>query len=204
MKKELLEKSILETLPQVSFIVDQVGLALKFAEEGLSENDYLKTLESTLKVAQYTAQVSNMSFYKYHLVIASLICDLPDVMEGEKYDVFRTASKSIENTVLKTRVSKELTEKRGCFNALSLHLAAVSRENQDYFASMLCHILADLEDVTKGMKAAGVKSPITPSDYITILGYSYVIQNIAGEPSITGRSHDLINEIRIILNELAF
>ena len=204
MEIELLEKSILEKLPQIGFIVDQVGLAMKFAKEELAEGDYIKCLKGTLKVAEYTSKVSEANFFKYHLVVASLIGDLKNITESEKFEVFKTASGSVEDTINHTVISKDLIEERGCFKAMSIHLVPLSKENQDYFACMMCHILSDLEDITAGMNKAGVKSPITPSDYVTILGYSFVMQNILASASILGPTCEITNQIQIILNELVY
>lgn len=202
MEIELLEKSILEKLPQVNFVVDQVGLAMKMAKEELSKDDYYKTLVVTSSITDYALKVSEIGFFKYPLVIASLLADIPNV--EEKLEPFKSASGAVENAVLKTRVSEELIKKRGCFKALCIHLVPLSKENQDYFACMLCHILEDLKDLTAGMKEAGVKSPITPSDYVTVLGYSYVMNSVYSGASVIGQTATIVNEIQIILNSLVY
>ena len=200
----LLEKSILEKLPQIGFIVDQVGLAMKFSKEEQSEGDYIKTLKGTLKVAEYASKVSENNFFKYHLVIASLIGDIPGITNSEKFEVFKTASGSVEDTIKHTLIGDNLIKERGCFKATSIHLVPLSKENQDYFACMMCHILADLEDIVAGMKKVNVKSPITPSDYVTILGYSYVMQNVLASASIIGATAEITNSIQILLNDLVY
>ena len=202
MEIEVLEKGILEKLPQTNFVVDQVGLAMQIAREALAESDYTKTLKVTARIADYASKVSEVGFYKYPLIVASLLADVPNI--DEKIVPFKSASGAVEAAVAKTRVSEEMIQKKGCFKALCLHLVPLSKENQDYFACMLCHILEDLEDLTAGMKEAGVKSPITPSDYVTILGYSYVMNCVYSSATITGYTSTIINNIQIILNDLSY
>ena len=204
MNTDLLEKSILEKLPQIAFIIDQVGLAMKLAKQELSESDYNRVLKGTLNVAAYTSEVSESNFFKYHLIIASLLGDIPNILNDEKFEPFKTASGTTESTIEKTRVPEELIKERGCFKAISIHLVPLSRTNQDYFACVLCHILANLEDLTEGMKEADVKAPITPSDYVTILGYSFVVQNIMSGAEIVGPTASIFNKIQILLNDLVY
>lgn len=204
MNVELLEKSILEKLPQVTFIVDQVGMAMKLAKEKSPEGDYAKNLKGTLNVVNYAAEVSESNFFKYHLVIASLLGDIPDILSDTSFEPFKTASGATEDAIKNTIVPKETIENLGCFKATSVHLVPLSHNHQDYFACMLCHILADLEDLTEGMKEANVKAPITPSDYVVILGYSFVIQNVLASAQVVGPTASILNKIQILLNGLSY
>lgn len=201
MNIEVLKRGIMDELPQIPFIIDQVGEAVAWAEEVLEEGALIKTLETAGKIAKWVATISDLNFYKVHLVIASILADIPDAMNNERFNKFDSASKSVENVLQNIVVPKEDTETRGCFNALTVHLVQLSKKNEEALAVMLHKVLADLEELTTGIKAAGVKTPITPQDYVTVLGYALVIANIRmSNLSLLNYNRELINNISIILN----
>ena len=98
-----LENSIIEGLPQIPYIIDQVGAALKWAHEELKEAEYEELLRVVLDVANYTKEVSEPNFYKTHLIIASVLSALKNPKENKKFEVFDTASKAVERTLYRAR-----------------------------------------------------------------------------------------------------
>ena len=207
MEKEMLEKiqnlkrAIMEEIPQIPFVQDQVGFALKLCVEYHREADVVKVLEAALEVAKYVKSISEINFYKTHLLVASLIGDIPNIIEDDRFKVFKTASQSVEKAIQKVSVDPKLMEERGCFNAITIHLTRLAKEDEECFVIMLYGILYDLKEVIAGMKKAGVKAPITPQDYITIMGYAYVMANLRmANLSLLFTTKDVINEIEIILN----
>lgn len=200
-KIELLRKAILAEVPQVPFVLDQVGAAIDWSVEGHQEGVIVKTLETALDVAKYVKSISEPNFYKTHLLIASLIGDIEGVMEDEKFSMYKTASGATEKVIKAINLDNELIEKYGCFKALNIHLANAYRSSEEYLMLLLYGILHDLKDITAGLKQAGAKAPITPQDYISVLGYAYTIQNFKiSNFNLLDKTRVLLNEIDIILN----
>lgn len=198
---QVLKKSILEQVPQVPYVLDQVGFALKLCVEYHDEGVVIKVLETALDVAKYTKKVSELNFYKTHLLIGALIGDIPNILQDERFKIFDTASKSVEETIKKITIDEKVSAEKGCFNSIALHLALLARADEDCLVVMLYGILHDLEEVTSGMKGVGVKNPITPQDYITILGYAYVILNFRmNRIPLLNTTKEVLDKIEILLN----
>ena len=199
---DLLKADIIAQVPQVPFVIDQVGSAIDWCVEVNSEKgDVVKLLECALEVATYIKNTSEPNFYKTHLLIATLIGDIDDVFENSKFDQFRTASGAVEKAIKEIRLDPNTVKERGCFNALNIHLAKLARTNEDYLVLALYGILCDLKEITAGLKKANVKTPITSQDYITVLGYAYVLANLRMTGIIfLDKTQTLINKIAIILN----
>lgn len=205
MTAELLEKSILELVPPVPYVVDQVDAAMKWVKEEKEEGEYLKALRTALKVAEYAAKVSNPNFYKTHLIVASLLSNVADPINNEKFKIFDTASKSVEKALKSITIDPKLQEEKGCFKALILQIVPLLKVEQDYVVIMLCGILEDLEEISRVMHKAGVKSPITREDYVILLGYSMVITSLyQSKQNILNDTATVLNDIQIILNNLSF
>lgn len=201
MQIENLKKGIINELPQIPFIIDQVGDAIAWAEEVLNEGELIKTLKVANTVANWVATISDPNFYKTHLVIASILADIPDAMSNERFLKFDSLSKSVENTLQSIKVNSEETKSRGCFNALTIHLVQLARKDEEALAIMLYKVLNDLEELIVGIKSVEVKTPITPEDYVTVLGYALVMANIRmSNLSLLNYNQELLNQINIILN----
>ena len=200
-KIEKLKESIIEELPQVPYVLDQVGEALDWCIESHEEGVITKLLETALDVARYAKEISDPNFYKTHLVIAALLADIPNVFEDERFQKFNSTSGIVEKSVRNVTIDKSLIEKRGCFNSLNIHLTNISRVDENCMVVMLYGILHDLEEVVAGLKSVETKSPITPQDYITVLGYAYVMANLRmANLKLADRTKVLINKIEILLN----
>ena len=205
MTEELLKNSILELVPAVPFVIDQVAAAMDWVKEEVEESEYLKALRVALKVAEYTTKVSNPNFYKTHLIIASLLSNVKNPLENEKFKMYDTASKSVELAVKATTIDPKVQEDRGCFKALLLHIVPLLKVNQDYVVVMLCGILEDLENISRVLDKAGVKAPITREDYVILLGYDMVISAIyQSKGNILNDTASILNDIQIILNRLSY
>jgi len=200
--KETLEKEIIEILPQVPYILDQVGAAMDWVKSVKKEGEYINTLKFVVDVAKYVNQISNPNFYKTHLVIAALLSDLENPTTNEKFNVFRTASNSVENTLKKLQIDPKLSEERGCFKAVTIHLVQIGRESQELFTILLYNILCDLQEIISGMEEVEVKMPLTAADYIKILGYAGVMANLRmSNLEYSDATRKVVNEIEIILNK---
>ena len=205
MSLKKLEQGIIENLPQIPYIVDQVGEAMKWLKEEVSEEKYEEYLIKTSKVAEYTKNISEANFYKFHLVIASLLMGLGiNPLSEKRFEIFDSPSKSVETALKNLMEDPEVVKTRGCYQALTMHLSNLARTDQDCFIVILMFILCDLEELKAGM-TGDVKSPVTKDDYINVLGYAFVIVNIeVSNLPLRNEARDILNKIRILLNSLSY
>ena len=198
---DLLKRDILAEVPQVPYVLDQVGHAIDWCIEANDEGSVVKVLKTSLDVAKYAKSISEPNFYKTHLLIASLIGDIDNVKEDAKFEMYNTASGIVAKTIDEIIIDKNLIETRGCFNALSIWITNLARTNEESFVVMLYGILNDLKESVEGLKAVNEKAPITPEDYVQILGYAYVLSNLRmSNLSLLDSTREIINQISIILN----
>lgn len=197
-----LEDSIIEQLPQIPYVIDQVDDALKWAKEALNESDYNRMLKVTYDVAEFTKSISEPAFFKTHYIIASIIGDIENVKKDERFGRFDTASKSVEKTIDLLRIDPKAIEDKGCFTAIAMHLIPLAKKDIDVFTISLFSIKHILKEIIEGMKKANVKTPITRSDYITVLGYALVMANIRmTDIKMSNSAYKVYNDIAIMLNE---
>ena len=196
-----LEESIIEQLPQIPYVIDQVGEALAWAKEELDEGDYNRILEIAYDVTEFTKTVSDPNFFKTHCVIASILSNIKDVKKDERFKKFDSASKSVEKTLNDITIDPKLIEEKGCFKAMMLHLIPLAKKSMELFTIELIEIKHDLSEILKGMKEAGVKAPITGKDYVTILGYALLFANIRmANLKMTNEAYKIYNDVSIMLN----
>ena len=199
------EQSIIEILPQIPYVIDQVGEALKWAKEEAPEGTYNKIVDVAYEVAEYARSVSDTNFYKTHLVITSILSNIEKAVENDRFSTFDTASKATEKALQAYNIPVETIEKYGCFKAILMHLVPLAKENEDLFAVALIGIKHDLQEILKGMEKANIKSPITSEDYITILGYSFVMANVRmARLNLLDKVHKIYNDIEILLNSISY
>ena len=200
-----LEQSIYEVLPQIPYVIDQVGSALQWAKEELSEGDYYKTLKITNEIAEFAASISNPNFFKTHLVVAGILSSIPDVLTKERFKEFDTTSKAVENALKAISIPPEKVKERGCFKSVLLQLIPLAKQDETLFALALIGMKNDIQEVIEGMEKANVKEPITSKDYITILGYALVMANIRmADLKLLDRTYKIYNEIAKLLNGLNY
>lgn len=200
-----LEQGIIEMLPQIPYVIDQVGEALKWAKKEVSEGRYNKVLKTTYEVAEYAKSTSDLNFYKTHLVLANILSNIENATKQEKFSIFDTASKSTEKDLEALEVPEESIKKHGCFKAILMHLVPLAKKNEDLFAVALIGIKHDLQEIIVGMEKAKVKAPITSEDYITVLGYSFIAANIRmARLNLLDKVHKIYNDIEILLNSISY
>ena len=196
-----LEKSIIEQLPQIPYVIDQVSEALTWAKESLDEGDYNSLLELTYDVTEFTKRVSDPNFFKTHYVIATILSSIEDVKKNERFSKFDSASKAVEKTLDSITVLPKDVEDKGCFKATLMHLIPLAKTNMDLFTINLIGIKHDLEKIRKGTQDASVNSPITADDYIIILGYALIMANIRmANLTLTNEAYQVYNDISVMLN----
>ena len=198
-----LEDGIIEQLPQIPYVVDQVGEALKWAKEVLNEGEYNRMIRSTREVAEFTKAVSDPNFYKTHYVIAAILSAINGVvpLEGERFAKFDSTSKAVEKALKALVINPKDIEERGCFKAILLKLVPLAKENMELFTVGLIGIKHDLLSILEGFKVANVKTPITGNDYISVLGYALVMANLRmANLKLTNEAYKVYNDISIMLN----
>ena len=196
-----LEKSIIEQLPQIPYVIDQVSEALTWAKESLDEGDYNSLLELTYDVTEFTKRVSDPNFFKTHYVIATILSSIKDAKKNERFSKFDSASKAVEKTLDSITVLPKDVEDKGCFKATLIHLIPLAKTSMDLFTINLIGIKHDLEKIRKGAQGANVNSPITADDYIIILGYALIMANIRmANLTLTNEAYQVYNDISVVLN----
>ena len=196
-----LEDSIIEQLPQIPYVIDQVGEALNWAKEVLPEGDYNHVLKTVYEVAEFTKSTSDPNFFKTHYVVGAILSNIKGALEDERFAKFDSPSKAVEKTLKALIIDPKDVEEKGCFKAIILHLIPLAKQNMDLFTLCLIGSKNDLLSILEGMKGANVKSPITGNDYITILGYALVMANIRmANLEMTNAAYKVYNEIAILLN----
>lgn len=205
MSLEKLEKSIYELLPQIPYVIDQVGEAIKWTKEELKEGELNKALKVAYEVTEFASKISTPTFFKTHLVLASLLSNIPDVLTKERFSTFDTASKATEKAIQKLVVDPKKNDEYGCFKSVLVHLVPLAKEDETLFAVALIGIKYDLEEIVEGMKKADVKTPITAKDYVSILGYALVMANIRmANLKLLDRTYEIYNDIIKLLNGLNY
>lgn len=200
-----LEQSIYEKLPQIPYIIDQVGSALNWAKDELSEGEYYKTLKLTDEVADFVVSISNPNFFKTHLVIASILSSIPDVTSKEKFKEFDSTSQAVKNTLEAILVPLEKVKENGCFKATLLQLVPLAKQDETLFTLVLIGIKQDLQEVLEGMKKVDVNEPITSKDYVSILGYALVMANLRmANLKLLNRTYIIYNDILKLLNNIKY
>ena len=196
-----LAKSIIEELPQIPYVLDQVGEALAWTKEELDEGEYNRMLKTTYDVTEYVKTISDPHFFKVHYVIATILSHLENPLENPRFSKFDSASGAIEKALRSLTVPNSKVEEKGCFKSLMLHLIPLAKENIELFTIILINIKNDISSITEGIKKAEIKSPITSSDYVTVLGYALVMANIRmANLTLAGGAHKIFNDITIMLN----
>jgi hypothetical protein len=196
-----LEESIIEQLPQIPYVIDQVGEAMAWAKEDLDEGEYNKILQVAYEVAEFTKTVSNPNFFKTHYVIATILSAIENAKSNERFSKFDSASKAVEKSLDAIVIDPKSIEEKGCFKSVMLHLIPLAKEDMELFTISLIGMKNTLNFVLEGIKQANVKSPITAGDYITILGYALVMANIRmANLKMTNEAYKVYNEISVMLN----
>lgn len=196
-----IEDSIIQELPQIPYVIDQVSEALAWAKESLNEGEYNRVLKITQDVISYTKGISDPNFFKTHYVIASILSNIEVSKTDERFAKFDSASKAVEKALDDLIVKPEDIEKNGCFKTVLLHLIPLAKKNMDLFAISLIAIERTLAEIVEGIKNTEVKSPITANDYITVLGYALLIANIRmANIKMPNAVYEIYNKISIMLN----
>ena len=86
-----------------------------------------------------------------------------------------------------------------------MRLVPLAKKDENLFATALIGIKHDLEEVVEAMKKANVETPITAHDYVTILGYAFVMDNIRmARLNLLEKAWKVYNDITVLLNGIRY
>lgn len=97
-----------ELLPNVPFVVEQVGQALKLVQEANVEEEVkVRAIDQAIYLTTLANKFSNPNFYSYRPIVCALLSVL-----GEEADLemFRTETNSVLKTLAELREFKKLLE----------------------------------------------------------------------------------------------
>ena len=116
---ENFKKGIMEMVPQVPYVIDQIGEAMNWVTEEVEEGAQYRVFKTAYEVAQFAKAISEPNFFKTHLIITSLLSALNgDITKKERFAKFDTASKAVEKSWKELKITEEEVEKHGCFKSL--------------------------------------------------------------------------------------
>lgn len=196
----LMEKEIYNYVPQIPFVVDQVGAAMAWAKENCEAKglNYEKTLNFALEVAKYVKSISEANFYKTHLLIGAFLMDVEKPTENSKFDIFKTASCSVEHTLEALCMPEYMNEKFGCFKALTMHEVQMAQNNESCFVVTIISMIQDIIEIRN--KVREQKEPLSHVEYITILGYDRVLTNVQmSNLNLLNTTRNYLNNLNVLL-----
>lgn len=205
--KEQLSKSIIEQLPQIPYIVDQVGLAIDKVFEKLQTEEALKVLEDTLSVIDYTLKVSQPQFFKTHLVLVSLLASISSKLSEEELSKFDTASGTFKQKFEQYRIDKSNVEKVGEYKATTMHLTNLAQNEQDLFTLSILNINSLLEKFLNMKQEVALDEDYKKMTQYTVMGYAVVEVNlrmILNNINLLQPSRDAYNRFMILLNKFSY
>ena len=139
---ELLVKSIMAELPQIVFVTEQVATAIELAKENLSEDGFNRALRVTLEVTKFARETSQENYFKYHLVVITVLSSVPEVTKLKGFKKFETMNNIVEAGISELETTaEELT--RGDYKGLLLKLARLYNSNQELFLVTILEMMDD-------------------------------------------------------------
>lgn len=172
-KTDMLINSIMEYVPQVTFVLEQIGQAINIAKENYSEAELEEVLKVTVKVAKYAKEVSNSeAFFKYHLIVISLLQNIEDM---SKLSMFETQSNKVINGIQALNTSEEDVKAKGWVRATVLQLANLYNTDQDLFAVSMLSMQEILDKIATSYATTKV---LTNEENIAVLRLALVEQTI--------------------------
>jgi hypothetical protein len=170
MTVEKLIKSIVAELPQIPFVTEQVGAAIDLAKKELDEEQLEKTLRITLEVTNYARQTSSDNFFKFHLVVISLLRNIPNIQKNKRFSMFETVSNLVGNK-LSLLEETETEIERGKYKGEILKLIRLFNADQDLFLLEIITLIDELKPLT-------LKEELSVEELLDIVGYAYVENNL--------------------------
>lgn len=135
--------SIMENVPQVPFVVEQIGQAINIAKVEYDDKKLVKILENTIEVSKYAKEESKSTqFFKYHLIVISLLKDIKDMT---KLKPFETQSNKIVNSIKLMQLDEKEINKKGFVRATALHLMQLFNLDQELFMISIIEIQQELD-----------------------------------------------------------
>jgi len=173
-----------ELLPSSPFVVEQVGQALKLAQEVGNEEALVKALDQAIYLAGLANKFSNPSFYAYKPIVCALLSLVED---EESLEVFKTETNSVLVTLAELKHFTELLETN-------------TNEACTYFAQSILN-QTDLPLIGFAWMIEHVKT----GEQLEILKIAYLSMNvILSKFEFTGATYEAYNDMLKALNKAQF
>lgn len=156
---------IMAKIPANPFITDLVARAFQIFIKYNSMGDLIDTpeyfiksrLSTVSKVASFVTSISNPAFYKYHLIMASILAGVPE----NEYDFLDSPAKNITKV---TTALTELLNAEGCKDKWNA-LFNIGKDDSELLAIALM-FLTDEVEMIKGDEAPNV--PLIMDGYLEV------------------------------------
>ena len=173
--------SIMSKLPQNPFIIDVVGKAIEICAK---YTPYTDNLDSVLELAdattEYVSKYSSATSYKYALIVAPLLVDIP----YDKYEVIDTASGTVKEYV---EAFSDLILADGWKNTW-IQLNNLVKKDPDLLYPALYNMVQLLEIMTK-------QETLSINDKYQLAGMAYIEVSLRKSAiTIPNRQYELYNK----------
>lgn len=172
--------AIMAHIPANPYIVDLVARAINIAFENLPESTFTSRLVIVTKTAEFVGKNSNPSFFKHHIIMASILYGLDE----EVYKALDTPAKVL--TEATTALTKVLCSE-GCKDKWNA-LYKIGTTDEDLLAAALIALNADVVSLSS-------HAPLTHEEEIRLIADGYIevcLRN--SKVTITNAVYPIYNE----------
>lgn len=142
--EQKLIQSITGELPQIDFVVDQVGAALALAADTLTERQFHRALRIAVNVTKFAKETSEPQYFKYNLIITALLKDVQNLSSHAGFKTFDTTSNIVGKNIEALKTTED-EKARGYYKGGVLKLARLFNLNQELFLIEVLSLTDDLE-----------------------------------------------------------
>ena len=176
--------AIMAYIPANPYIVDLVARAINIAFENLPESTFTSRLVIVTKTAEFVGKNSNPSFFKHHIIMASILYGLDE----EVYKSLDTPAKVL--TEATTALTKVLCSE-GCKDKWNA-LYKIGTTDEDLLAAALIALNADVVSLSSSYAS---RAPLAFEEKIRLIADGYIevcLRN--SKVTITNAVYPIYNE----------
>jgi len=144
--EQKLIQSITSELPQIDFVVDQVGAALALAADTLTESQFHRALRIATNVTKFAKETSEPQYFKYNLIITTLLKDVQNLEAHTGFKTFDTISNVVSKNIAELKTTED-EKSRGFYKGEVLKLARLFNANQELFLVEVLTLTDDLQSL---------------------------------------------------------
>ena len=169
-------------LPNSPFVVEQVGFALKFAQE--TGKDLTDVLDQAILLTEYANKFSNPNFYAYRPIVCALLSVVDD---EDKLTMFATETNSVLTTLAEYKQFQ--AEFNSNLKQACCSLAKAIMNNSDVVVVCLTYLIKAVE---KGEEISLLRSAYISVD-LRLNGFE-----------LTGAKYEAYNKLLIAIHKANF